>query len=129
MADMMQVYELAIKWLEKFQDPNINYLELIDGDMGEKCRALDFEMDCGHAFEEKYGDAVHDSEELGRIIDCVDNIPLLGSAIYSRWRYFNHWAYSGAEILEPENREWFILALTRLAGLAGENPHYYLKRG
>lgn len=53
-------------------------------------------------------------EALDRIIDNVMDIPLLGSAIYSQWRYFNHWAYSGAEILEPENRAWFLLALERL---------------
>lgn len=43
---------------------------------------------------------------------------LLGSAIYSRWRYFNHWAYTGEEILEPQNRNWFITALTRLEKLS-----------
>ena len=37
------------------------------------------------------------------------------------WRYFNHWAYDAAEILAPQNRAWFILALGRLALLSGEN--------
>ena len=55
----------------------------------------------------------------------MTDIPLLGSAIYSQWRYFNHWAYTGAEILEPENRAWFILALSRLALLSGENPFIF----
>ena len=59
---------------------------------------------------------------LDRVIDDVTDTHLLGSAIYSRWRYFNHWAYDGAEILEPENRAWFILALNRLALLSEENP-------
>ena len=60
--------------------------------MADDCSALGFEMDCGHAFSEKYGNAANDSEALDKIIDSVDNIPLLGSAIYSQWRYFNHWA-------------------------------------
>ena len=51
----------------------------------------------------------------------MNDIDLLGSAIYSQWRYFNHWAYSGEEILELRNRSWFILELDRLAMLAGEN--------
>ena len=55
----------------------------------------------------------------------MTDIPLLGSAIYSQWRYFNHWAYTGAEILEPKNRAWFILALSRLALLSGENPFIF----
>ena len=93
--------------------------------MADDCSALGFEMDCGHAFSEKYGNAANDSEALDKIIDSVDNIPLLGSAIYSQWRYFNHWAYSGAEILEPQKRAWFILALSRLALLSGDNPFIF----
>ena len=119
MADMKQVHEFAVKWCDKFKDRNINYLELVEPYMADDCFALGFEMDCGHAFEERYGEAVDNSEALRRIIDSVDDIPLLGSAIFSRWRYFNHWAYSGAEILLPENRAWFVLALTRLELLSG----------
>ena len=86
------------------------------------CDALGFEMDCGHAFSEKYGNAANNHEALDRIIDDVTDISLLGSAIYSQWRYFNHWAYDAAEILEPKNRAGFILALSRLALLSGDNP-------
>ena len=111
MADMKQIHEFAVKWCDKFRDQKINYIELVDHYMEDDCSALGFEMDCGHAFSEKYSNAANDSEALDKIIDSVDDIPLLGSAIYSRWRYFNHWAYSGAEILEPQNRAWFILAL------------------
>lgn len=125
MADMKSIHEFAEKWCDKFRDQKINYIELIDHFMADDCAALGFEMDCGHAFEERYGQAVHDHEALDRIIDDVDDIPLLGSAIYSRWRYFNHWAYRGSEILEPENRAWFILALSRLANITGDNPFIF----
>lgn len=125
MAEMKQIHEFAAKWCDKFRDQNINYIELVDHCMADDCAALGFEMDCGHAFTEKYGDAVSNSEALARIIDEVDDIPLLGSAIYSQWRYFNHWAYSGAEILEPQNRAWFILALSRLTLLTGDNPFIF----
>jgi hypothetical protein len=93
--------------------------------MADDCAALGFEMDCGHAFSEKYGNAANNHEALDRIIDDVTDITLLGSAIYSQWRYFNHWAYTGAEILEPQNRAWFILALSRLAMLSGDNPFIF----
>lgn len=46
-------------------------------------------------------------------------------AIYSQWRYFNHWAYDAAAILNTENRSWFILALSRLALLSGKNPFLF----
>ena len=119
---MQQIHNFATEWCDKFRDPDINFLELVDHWMADDCEALGFEMDCGHAFSEKYGQAASNHEDLGRIIDDVTDIHLLGSAIYSQWRYFNHWAYDGAEILEPQNREWFILALSRLAILSGNLP-------
>lgn len=120
MADMRQLHEFAVKWYDKFCDQNINYIELVDRYLADDCTALGFEMDCGQAFFEKYGQAANNHEALEKIIDEVTDIPLLGSAIYSRWRYFNHWAYSGAEILEPSNRAWFVLAFRRMAALSGD---------
>ncbi len=118
MADMRQIHDFAVKWLDKFRDLNINYIELVDHFMADDCATLGFQMDCGHAFSEKYGQAANNYEALEKIIEDVTDIPLLGSAIYSQWRYFNHWAYTGAEILEPQNRNWFITALVRLEKLS-----------
>ena len=122
---MKQIHDFAVKWCDKFRDQNINYIELVDHYMADDCAALGFEMDCGHAFSEKYSNAANNHEALDRIIDDVTDITLLCSAIYSQWRYFNHWAYTGAEILEPQNRAWFILALSRLAMLSGDNPFIF----
>lgn len=113
-----QVHLFAIKWSGKFQDTELNYLEFVEPMMGEEMRSLGFKMDSGSAFTSAYGNAINDEKELRKIIACVDDVDLLGSAIYSKWRYFNHWAYSGAEILENHNRMWFILALNRLAEIA-----------
>ena len=118
MADMKRILDFAVKWCDKFRDPNTNYIELVDHYMADDCEALGFVMDCGHAFSEKYGNAASDTAALEGVIDQVTDILLLGSAIYSQWRYFNHWAYSGEEILEPKNRAWFMLALNRLGQLA-----------
>ena len=118
MEIMSQIHAFAVKWIRKFEDKNTNYLELVDHYMADECAALGFEMDCGNAFSEKYGNAATDCTELKRIIDEVTDIALLGSAIYSQWRYFNHWAYSGEEILAPANSEWFITALRRMAELS-----------
>lgn len=117
MVDIKQVHKFAVKWLKKFRMQNISYIELIDHQMADDCSAIGFEMDCGHAFGEKYGGAASSFEELKNVINDVTDISLLGSAIYSQWRYFNHWAYSGEEILEPKNRSWFITALSRLETL------------
>lgn len=125
MEYLKRVHDFAAKWVDKFRDQKINYIELVDHYMADDCEALGFPMDCGHAFSEKYGMAASKYDELDRIIDEVTDIGLLGSAIYSQWRYFNHWAYDAASILEPENRAWFILALSRLAILSGENPFIF----
>ena len=125
MADMKQIYNFAIKWCYKFRNQNISYKELTDHHMADDCAALGFVMDCGQAFSERYGNASCNFEVLDEVIDDITDIPLLGSAIYSQWRYFNHWAYSCDEILLPQNRTWFILALSRLAILSGENPFIF----
>lgn len=45
---------------------------------------------------------------------------LLGSAIYSKWRYFNHWVYDAAEILSQPSRGWFVAVLSRMKYLANK---------
>lgn len=116
------VHDFAVKWIDKFSDQRISYIDLVDHYMGDECKALGFSMDCGKAFSGKYGNAAVRSEDLKKVIDDVTDIGLLGSAIYSQWRYFNHWDYYASSILECENRSWFILALGRLAMLSGDGP-------
>ena len=53
-------------------------------------------MDCGEAFERTYpGIHLGDADELQGVINTIDDINLLGSAVFSRWRYYNHWAMGG----------------------------------
>lgn len=127
MVEKKQVHAFAKKWLWKFKSDKTNYIELVEHFMADDCRELGFEMDCGHAFEERYGAAVYDNKALEHIIADVTDIHLLGSTIYSRWRYFNHWAYSGAEIMEWENRAWFITALNHLVELAADDDPMQLR--
>ena len=46
---MKQVHDFATKWIDKFRDQEINYIELVDHNMADDCAALGFQMDCGHA--------------------------------------------------------------------------------
>ena len=112
------VEQFASKWLDRFNDPKVQYIELVDHWMADDCRSLGFEMDCGIAFCKSYPVAFNDCEAFNKVIDKITDVSLLGSAVYSKWRYYNHWANSGSEILEPENRKWFILALERLRTLS-----------
>ncbi len=84
------------KWLKKFQDNNMNFYDIFDADeFPNECRRLKFEMNSGKLFGEKYSsDAFRDLDCLKRIINNVNDINALGNAIFSQWRYFNHWSYS-----------------------------------
>ena len=123
--DFDAIYKVALYWDAKFKDSKTTAMEILDGGLGDDCEKLGFIMDCGNAFTETYGKAAGSLKELQAIIDNVDDIGLLGSLIYSNWRYFNHWAWDGASILEPDNRMWFITALGRLAALVNDDPFMF----
>lgn len=116
--ELLSIVSFCDKWMEKFTDAEISYVELVDHYLADDCNAFGFEMDCGHAFQEKYRDAFNNLSTLSGVLDLVDDIDLLGSAIYSKWRYFNHWAYDAAEILSQSNRGWFVAVLSRMKYLA-----------
>lgn len=122
MADKKQLHEFALKWSEKFKDSNIRYEELVGHWFADDCARLGFEMDSGKTFSEVYGEAFTNYEALQKVIDDITDIYLLGSAIYSRWRYFNHWEYDPSDILKTENRQWFLMVLHSIAQLYEENP-------
>ena len=72
------MYNFVVKWNEKFRDPDIDYIQLVDHYLADDCSALKFEMDCGHAFEEKFEKAVYDARALDTIIENVnDNVEVI----------------------------------------------------
>ena len=76
MEYLKQVHDFATKWTDKFRDQKINYIELVDHYMADDCEALGFQMDCGHAFSEKYGNAASKYDELNQVIDEITDISL-----------------------------------------------------
>lgn len=118
MKKQISITEFVDKYLNKFEDLESNDISFGD-DFPDECEFFGFEMDCGNSFAEKYPGADYDGNALKKIISDVNDIKLLGSAIYSRWRYYTHWSlYEGLEC--EESREWFIPALTRLKELVEE---------
>lgn len=115
-----EIYDFAVKWGLLFADPATPAIELLgDEEFPNSCFSFEFQMDAGKSFCEKYSEeAFNDVGKLHEIIADIDDIALLGSAIFSRWRYYSHWAYSPDEVKAPEVRAWFICALSRLAALA-----------
>lgn len=93
--------------------------------MAEDCLELGFSLELGHKFLRKYGNETGKLDKLKEIIDEVNEIDLLGSAVFLKWRYFNHWAYDQSEILKEDNINWFILTLNHLYHLAARNEYLF----
>lgn len=75
---------------------------------------LGIQMDCEKGFIEKYGsDAASNAPSLQNILQEINDVDVLASEIFSKWRYITHWSY-GESCLEKKNREWFIVALKKL---------------
>jgi hypothetical protein len=81
----------------------------------DECITLGFEMDCGHSFTDAYGRSAWEGSQ--GLKDCIDNIrgiDVIGSGLFSKWRYFNHWAYEHAN---EKDIEWFLTLFRRMKEL------------
>lgn len=85
-------------------------------DWPECCRKFGFDMDCGRSFEEKYGLRLGDVRSLMRDVAQIDDVQILGNAVFSECRYLTHWAWS----IEPDGMQWLCIALTRLEELSSK---------
>ncbi len=80
------------------------------------CENLGFEMDCGHSFIEAYGSPAWNSiEGLQDKIADINDLALIGNALYSQWRYYNHW--SSPSYADNDTKQWFLMLFRRLKGL------------
>ena len=111
---ILKVKDFADKWLKIFTDVPPDADRLFEGELGADCEKLEFVMDNGDSFLLAYykGDELDTRDGLAGVIDEVDNVGLLGSAIYSNWRKITHWSYDSG--FSEENKAWFLMALTRL---------------
>ena len=82
--------------------------------------ALGLEMDCGKSFREVFGIEIGDCEGFLRESHRIDDPFVLGSAIFSEWRYFTHWADGP---MEPEDVMWFEIAASRLAEITDADDY------
>lgn len=110
--DNKAINSFARKWLAEFESDNFNPYIFFEGDIGPEWFGLGFEMDCGNSFSEAYSSsAFNDSDTLEQVIDNISDVKLLGDAIFSQWRYFNHWAMGPCT---DDNIRWFKMAFMRL---------------
>ena len=115
---MSQIVDFCDKWIKLFSDENTSYLTLMDDiSFADSCFSFGWEMDCGKSFFKRYSCESFDDVLLH--IHNESNITLLGSLLFSHWRYFNHWAYSGIEILKY--KDWFITVLKHIKSLQSKS--------
>ena len=120
MRDMQKLHEFAIRYYVLYENPDTTEREVEDG-FADICFAFGFKMDCGNAFIEIYSEeAFYNTEVFEEIIDNVDDVMLLGSVIFSKWRCITHWDYI-PDLLSEDSRKWFMRAFSRLAVLASDN--------
>ncbi|MBP5541987.1 MAG: ADP-ribosylglycohydrolase family protein [Bacteroidales bacterium] len=87
-----------------------------DSEFSHECWVLGFDMDCGSSFSETYGlDAWYEPDPLKACIDKVDDIQVIGNALFSKWRYYNHW--ESPSQADEKTKEWFLLLLHRMKDL------------
>ena len=113
-----RVDEYVTSFLSLLNDNNVLDVQITDNPtIGDGFRDLGFDMDCGHIFEGKYGrDAYSNPDALENVIDSIDDIYILGSAIFSKWRYYSHWAM-GESIRDEEAMRWFNMTIKRMQEL------------
>ena len=120
MADNMAIHDFAVKYHSLYVNPQTTEREVEDG-FADQCFSFGFEMDCGNKFVDIFSsDAFYKNEELDKVIDSINDVALLGSAIFSHWRYVTHWSDSSS-LLDEEHRPWFITAFGRLAVITEES--------
>lgn len=121
LASPKKIHRFALIWMQLYKNyktvPGIYFESCFF--LGEWLDELGFTMDCGKSLTEKFPDvqAFNDNEAFKRILQKID-IETLGNAIFSQWRYWNHWAM---DTMQEKDYDWFIIAFTRLAELTDCN--------
>lgn len=110
------ICSFAEMWKDKFLAGKLSEREFEDG-FGKDCEALRFQRDAGDWVSDCYpGFMVIPGGALSEAIGKIDDVDLLGAAVYSQWRYLTYWA--GRYELNFETCSWFAAALGRMQELA-----------
>jgi hypothetical protein len=72
MIDQQKIYEFALEWIGILEDPDTREGD-IDVRLGEECADLEFVMDSGKSFEERYSfEAFTDPTVFSEIAESID---------------------------------------------------------
>lgn len=108
-----KINHFAKKWRQKFFDRTHDVGEL---KFAEDCWDLGFTMDMGLSLQEAFPNIKIESPlSLKTIINTIDDIEFIGTAIFSYWRF--RCKLEWGIIYNDETREWLLLAFDRLIEL------------
>ena len=111
LADNATINAFAYKWRAKVFERSRDIEKITFAD---ECDALGFHMDCGESFNKAFPEIdFRDVDGFEKVVVGIDDIFLLGTAIFSYWRWFTHWN-EFHDICDDEPRKWFLLAFDRL---------------
>ena len=120
LADNATINAFARKWRAKVFERR---RDIEDCAFGEECKALGFHMDCGESFNRAFPEIdFRDVDGFERVVVGIDDIFLLGTAIFSYWRWFTHWN-EFHDICGDEPRKWFLAAFGRLMEITKESKN------
>ena len=109
------VFLFADRWIRFFQSEDKSEHEFSER-FGEECIAQHFQMDCAHEFERRYpGCFKINHNKLKETIVSIVDVDLLGSAVFSQWRYLTHWSMGHS--LDKDTCNWFITILSQMREL------------
>lgn len=117
LANNYKIHRFALLWRQICKNHTSFSFNVFDDAefIGEGLADLGFVMDCGESFKAAFLNLnLGDYESWKRIVNQIDSVELLGNAIFSQWRYWNHWSMAP---MEEADFEWFVLAFGRLAEL------------
>ena len=108
----------ARKWREII---SASYDDIANGDFSEECFSLGFGMDLSESLKKAFpGVNVEKASGFKMVVNSIDDVFFLGTAIFSYWRWLTHWMDHG-EIYSDDAKEWFTLAFDRLIEISKEN--------
>ena len=112
------INSFAKKWREII---SASYDDIASGEFAEECFALGFGMDLGESLKKAFpGVNVEKAAGFKTVVNSIDDVFFLGTAIFSYWRWLTHWMGWG-EIYSDDAKEWFMLAFDRLQELSVNN--------
>lgn len=111
------IHEFAEQFLNAYRGPApaLPLALLLRNGFGERCERLGFAMDGGEAFMKAVSSkAFFEAQTLALRVNEIEDAVLLGSAIFSKWRYVTRWCVDPRSREEDDER-WFLLAFLRLS--------------